>query len=42
MLYFILGFGFGVYMGTYYDCKPILTSFGSRIREYLPEKKDSK
>ena len=46
MLYFMLGFGMGIYIGTYYDCKPFLSAIGHRIREYLPEKieekKDSK
>ena len=42
MLYFILGLGVGVYLGTYYNCKPILVTIGEKIKEYLPEKKDDK
>ena len=40
MLYFILGFSFGIYIGTYYNCKPMLSIIGNKIIEFIPEKKE--
>ena len=40
MYQLIIGFGCGLYVGTYYDCKPILKKICSKIKESIPEKKD--
>mgnify|MGYP001319267264 CR=1 FL=1 len=34
-----LGFLVGVYIGTYYDCKPILANVHAFILKYTPEPK---
>lgn len=39
MWQFITGFGFGIYIGTYYDCKPALEFVRKTIKENMPEKK---
>ena len=36
---FILGFGIGVYAGTYYECKPLIKNLEEKIKEYMPNKK---
>tara|TARA_B100000579_G_C22533383_1_gene711811 strand:+ start:90 stop:209 length:120 start_codon:yes stop_codon:yes gene_type:complete len=36
---FIIGFGLGIYVGTYYDCKPILKTMGNCFKKYMPPKK---
>ena len=40
MWQFITGFGFGIYIGTYYDCKPALEFVRKTIKENMPVKKD--
>ena len=37
---FIAGFTAGIYVGTYYDCKPIVGYFLKEIKKYVPEKKE--
>lgn len=39
MLQFSLGVLLGVYLGTYYDCKPIISNVHSFIKKYTPEPK---
>ncbi len=34
----LLGFGSGLYIGTYYDCKPIFNSIKKYIKTHVPEK----
>jgi hypothetical protein len=36
---FITGFSLGVYVGSYYDCKPYADKVIEYIKENLPEKK---
>lgn len=40
MWQFLFGFTSGLYVGTYYDCKPILTKVQNFIKENSPDKKD--
>ena len=44
MWQFITGFSLGVYVGTFYDCKPALEYIRKTIKEHIPErnKEDSK
>jgi hypothetical protein len=37
---FIAGFTAGVYVGTYYDCKPVLNYLFNEIKKCVPEKKE--
>jgi len=40
MWYFICGFGVGMYVGTYYNCKPVLDKVTQMVKENMsPEKK---
>ena len=39
---FLLGFASGIYVGTYYDCKPTLINIEKNIRDYMPSKKNKK
>lgn len=39
MWQFLAGFGFGVYMGTYYDCKPYLDEMNKWFKQHIPPKK---
>lgn len=41
MWQFFTGFSVGVYVGTYYDCKPILLYVYDTIKSNLPEKKNN-
>ena len=34
------GFGIGVYVGTYYECKPALEYIRKVITEQVPKKRD--
>jgi hypothetical protein len=36
----LLGFASGIYVGTYYDCKPTLINIEKNIRDYMPSKKN--
>ena len=40
MLIFSCGFFIGIYIGTYYDCKPVLESCSKYIMKYFPRKKN--
>ena len=41
MIYkFIIGFGAGVWVGTYYDCKPILHKIKDELTKIIPKEKD--
>ena len=40
MWQFLVGFTSGLYVGTYYDCKPILIKVQNFIKENSPEKKN--
>ena len=37
MWQFILGFGSGIYIGTYYDCKPSLNFIKNCLKNIIPE-----
>ena len=37
---FLLGVGTGIYIGTNYDCKPIIKKIKNEIVKYIPEKKN--
>jgi hypothetical protein len=36
---FLLGFSSGIYVGTHYECKPVLNNIKKMIDDYFPEKK---
>jgi len=42
MWHFLLGFGVGIYLGTYYNCKPQLDNFVKLINKSFPERKNDK
>ena len=42
MIRFIIGFGLGLYTGTYYNCKPIIDRLQDCIKDNMPEKKEAK
>ena len=35
----VLGFGAGVYVGTYYDCRPYLDTIGVWVKQNFPPHK---
>ena len=35
----LIGFGAGVYVGTYYDCRPYLDTIGVWMRDHCPPPK---
>ena len=37
---FLVGFASGVYVGTYYNCKPVINKLEKKIKEYIPDKKN--
>ena len=39
MFRFLLGFGMGVCVGTYYDCKPIINEINKAVKKYAPKEK---
>ena len=39
MLQNIFSFGLGVYVGTYFDCKPIIQKFNKFVKENFPKEK---
>jgi|TARA_B110000285_G_C15048177_1_gene575501 hypothetical protein len=39
---FICGFSSGVYVGTFYNCRPCMKTVEKFIREYIPKEKDKK
>lgn len=40
MWQFLCGFGAGVYIGTYFECKPTIEQIVSFAKTKIPEKKD--
>ncbi len=36
---FLLGFSSGIYIGTYYECKPIVKKIKKIIQDNFPEEK---
>ena len=40
MWQFALGFSVGVYVGTYYDCKPMIKRTVDCIKHWKPEERD--
>ena len=38
---FIAGFGVGIYVGTYYNCKPYIVKVKKIVRENFPEARGS-
>ena len=40
MLRLLLGFIGGVYVGTYYNCKPVIKKLTIYIKKNLPEEKE--
>lgn len=41
MWHFCLGFGVGVYIGTYYDCKPCLDRINEWAKQQMPPRKSN-
>ena len=41
MWQFVAGFSIGVYVGTYYECKPTLEYIRKCIAEQIPNKRES-
>lgn len=39
MWQFVMGFGMGLYIGTYYECRPCLNKLGEWLKTQLPPKK---
>ena len=37
MLEFLLGFGSGIYIGSYYNCKPQLEELIKMVKEKIPD-----
>ena len=33
----LCGFGTGIYVGTYYNCKPMLEYVKEKMKEHIPE-----
>ena len=40
MWQFVLGFSSGVYVGTYYDCKPMIIRAIDCIKHWKPDEKE--
>ena len=40
MIRFILGLGTGLYIGTYYNCKPIINKVIETMKKNIPAKSD--
>ena len=38
MLEFIFGLSFGIYLGTYYNCKPLTECIVNFIKNKIPDK----
>ena len=36
---FFFGFALGIYIGTYYNCKPIIEKIKKTIKENIPSEK---
>lgn len=39
MWQFLTGFGLGVYVGTFYDCRPAIRAVRIILKENMPEEK---
>jgi len=39
MWQFLTGFGIGVYVGTFYDCRPAIRAVRVILKENMPEEK---
>jgi len=39
MWQFIIGFGIGIYVGTFYNCKPTLDVIITNIKNSIPKEK---
>jgi len=37
---YLVGFGVGVYVGTYYDCRPYIKKAIDFAKEHVPKEKD--
>ena len=37
---FLIGLSTGIYIGTHYDCKPLIKKITSEIQKYIPDKKN--
>ena len=40
MWQFLAGFASGIYVGTYYNCKPIIHEIEKKVKEYMPDEKN--
>jgi len=40
MWQFLTGFGLGVYVGTFYDCRPAIRTVRLILKENMPEEKN--
>lgn len=38
---FIAGFGIGVYIGTYYECKPVIIRIKKFVKDNFPGPRDN-
>ena len=38
-LKFIIGVGLGIYIGTYYNCKPLIEKLKKTIKDNMPSEK---
>jgi hypothetical protein len=41
MWQFLTGFGLGVYIGTFYDCRPAIRAVRIIVKENMPEEKNA-
>jgi hypothetical protein len=39
MWYFVCGLGVGVYVGTYYNCRPVLDKITKLVKDNMPPEK---
>ena len=39
MIRFLIGFGTGVWVGTHYDCKPLIEMIKEEVAKYIPKEK---
>lgn len=42
MYRYLIGFTLGIWVGTYYDCKPIINKVKKEVIKNLPKEKDWK
>lgn len=40
MYRYLIGFSLGIWVGTYYDCKPIINNIKKEVIKNLPKEKE--